>query len=456
MIKKSLVMGFTTGVLMLIGLVVQHFLAKYLTLDEYGVYVLMFSWIGLLSVFSLNSFNTIVTKASAQNYPRFFKTASKVCFLFSLLSSIALLIIGFFFEPERLNLFIVLAIFFPFYGGINLADSYFIGASKFNKYSIYMITSQCIIAGLQILSVVFLHGIFWLLFFTLLGTSVINLVMTFFIYRGIKQEKDYKKEQELTKYGIQLTGVGIFSSIASRIQYVLLASLAGTATLAIYAVAQLIPEKIKGLIKGVLNPPSMHLASQKKEESIYLMRKLILPLLLFGIGVGLLVSLFLPIIINLVFGQKYHEAIIYSLVLLVPVIFIPINAMFSSIIIYHDYKRFYTKITIITNILQIILFIVLIPLFQIWGVILAIVGLAVINTLLNLVWFYRLPIYPNKKTILTMRKGLKVKGYETIYFDEKLNGENILKVIGADYLFCKEKYPIWTRIIGKLSNIKNI
>lgn len=189
MIKKSVLMSFTTGILMLIGLITQHFLAKYLTINEYGTFALMLSWIGLVSVFSLNSFNTIVTKASAQNYPRFFKTANKICFLFSLIGSIVLIIIGSFFEVERLNLFILLAIFFPFYGGINLTESYFLGSSKFNKYSIYMIISQCIIAGLQIFSVVFFRGVFWLLFFTLLSTSMINLIMTLLIYKQIQQEK---------------------------------------------------------------------------------------------------------------------------------------------------------------------------------------------------------------------------------------------------------------------------
>jgi len=450
MIKKSLVMGFTTGVLMLIGLVVQHFLAEYLTLDEYGIYALMFSWVGLLSVFSLNSFNTIVTKASAQNYPRFFKTASKVCFLFSILGSVVLLVIGFFFETERLNLFILLAIFFPFYGGINLTESYLLGSSKFNKYSVYMITSQCIITGLQILSVVFLRGVFWLLFITLLSTSLINLLMTFFIYRSIQQEKDENKEKELTKYGIQLTGIGIFSSIASRIQYVLLASLAGTATLAIYAVAQIIPERIKGLIKGMLNPPSVWLASQEKEKSVNIMRKIVPLFLLLGLIGTALLALILPIVINLVFGQKYHEAILYSLVLLIPVTFIPINSMFGSIMIYHSYKRFYTKLTLLTNVVQIVLFIIFIPFFKIWGVIISVVGLAIITTILNLIWFYRLPQKSIKKTILTMQKSLKVKGYETIYFDGKLNGENILKLIETDHLSLKEKYPFWANIFKRI------
>ncbi|MBS3172961.1 oligosaccharide flippase family protein [Candidatus Woesearchaeota archaeon] len=445
MIKKSLIMGFTSGTLMLIGLVIQYFLAKYLSIDEYGMYILMFSWISVLSVFSLNSFNTTVIKASAQSYPRFFKTATKICFLFSLLGSIILLIVGFFFETQNMNLFILIAIFFPFYGGINLAESYLIGSSKFNKYSVYVIVSQIIVAVIQILSVVFLQGIFWLLFFTLLGTSIINIIMTFSIYTIIRQRKNVRKEKKLVKYGIGLTWPSIFSSIASRIQYILLAALADTSILAIYAVAQLIPEKIKGLIKSSINPLSIYLASKTKKESIYLMQRLILPLLMLGVLGYLMILIILPIGIKLVFGQKYQEAIFYSLVLSLPVIVIPLDALFISIVIYHGYKEYYTKLTLLTNIIQIVLFIILIPYFKIWGVIFSIVGLVVIVTFVNLIWFYRLPKYNVEKTILTMQRDLNIKGYKTLYFDGKFTGENILKVISADSIN-EEHHPYWVRI----------
>ena len=456
MIKKSLVMGFTTGILMIIGLVVQHILAKYLTLNEYGIYALMFSWIGLLSVFSLNSFNTIVTKASAQNYPRFFKTASKICFLFSLLGSIALLVIGFFFEVERLNLFILLAIFFPFYGGINFADSYLIGSSKFNKYSVYMITSQCIIAGLQIISVVFLQGVFWLLFFTLLGTSMINLVMTFFIYKNIKQEKDDKKDKELTKYGIELTGIGIFSSIASRIQYIILAALAGTATLAIYAVSQIIPERIKGLIKGILSPFSIYLASNDKERSIKIVRKATFILLLFSLSIILLTAIILPVIIKIIFGLKYEESIIYSLILLLALVSIPLDIGPGSIMVYQGFKKFYAKITLLTNLIKIIGFIIFIPLFKIYGIIITIVLASLSTTIINLIWFYKLPKPQIKKSLLILDKKFESDKYENIIIKPKINGQNIINIIESDYLSKAETYPLWIRIIAKLTFTKKV
>lgn len=185
------------------------------------------------------------------------------------------------------------------------------------------------------------------------------------------------------------------------------------------------------------------------------MHKLILPLLILGILVYLIISLLLPTVINLIFGQKYQESIIYSMVLLIPIIFIPINAMFSSIVIYHGYKRFYTKLTLLTNIIQIILFIILIPLFKIWGVIISVIGIMIVTTLLNFIWFYHLPKRATKKTILTMQKGLKIRGYKVIYFNGKLREKNILKVIQSESLN-KENYPLWVKILAKLIRVKYI
>jgi len=449
-------MGFTTGVLMLIGLVVQHFLAKYLTIDEYGIYALMFSWIALLSIFSLNSFNTIVTKAAAQKYPRFFKTASKICFLFSLIGSIVFLIIGFYFQPDLKSFFIIIAIFFPFYGGINLAEAFFIGSAKFEKWSLFVIISQIIIGIAQILSVYLFKDVSMLLFYTLLSTSLINLIITLYLFSKIKQETDKKKDKELTKYGIELTFITLIGSISTRVQYIILATLTNASTLAIYAVAQIIPERIKTVFKSSLNPLSIHLASINKEESIKILKKSLLLLILIGIIINISIALLLPPTILLIFGQKYVSSIIYSLALSSLIFLIPFNALFDSIVIYHGYKKFYAKLTIFLNVTQIILFFLLIPKFQIWGIIFSMLSLNFIATIIHLIWMFKIPKLKNKKTMLVFYKKNVLKGYRSVLIKSKVTGDNIIRIIEADYLSSKEKYPIWIKILTKMVGTKTL
>ena len=454
MIKKSVIMMFTTGIVMIIGLISQYFLAHYLTVDQYGQFALMISWIGLLSFFSLNSFNTVVTKAAAQGYPRFFKTASIICLLVSLLGSIILIIIGFYFQPSQKGLFILLAIFFPFYGGINLADSFFIGSREFTKYSWYMIISQGIITASQAFSVYFFHDVDYLLFSTLLFTSLVNIVMTLGIVYKIRQEYDKIKEKELIRYGFDYSLIQLIGTVSSRIQYILLGTLAGPTTLAIYAVAQMFPERLKTLFKSSLNPLSMHLAANNKEESVRLLRKTVPFFFLLGLVVTIVLILLLPTVVYIVFGQKYNDSIIYSVLLLLPTLLIPLNAMFASILVYHGYKKAFTYITISSNILQLLLFVLLIPSFQIWGIIITTFAINLLVTLFDIIWFYRLPQPKNKEIFLFPPGETHPLEKNQRRVSAQINEKSIFSVLESDYLLSEKKYPLWVRILARLSGTK--
>ncbi|MDP2947886.1 MAG: polysaccharide biosynthesis C-terminal domain-containing protein, partial [Nanoarchaeota archaeon] len=192
------------------------------------------------------------------------------------------------------------------------------------------------------------------------------------------------------------------------------------------------------------------------EKSLKIMRKIIPLLILIGLIGTFLIALILPIAINLVFGQKYQESVFYSLMLLISIVFIPLNGVFSSIIIYHGYKKFYLILTFFINIIQIILFLILIPIFRIWGIIFSIVSLSILTTLLNLIWFYRLPEKNYEKKVLSRDRKRKIKGYGVMSFDGKFNGDNILKIFESDFFNRGEDYPYWSKIIGKLSGAKVI
>lgn len=114
MIKNSLIVSITSGVLMIIGFVSQFFLARYLSKDQYGEFQLMMSWVVLMSFFSLSGFSHATLKSTAKGYNFFFKSSSLKCFFSSLIGSLILLLIGFFLQPSRVNLFILLSIFFLF------------------------------------------------------------------------------------------------------------------------------------------------------------------------------------------------------------------------------------------------------------------------------------------------------------------------------------------------------
>lgn len=441
---------------MIFGIGTQYFLARYLTQGQYGEFQLMLSWMTLLGFFALNSFNTIVTKSAAQKYEYYFKTANKICFSLSILGSLGLLIIGFFFETNYLTMFILMAIFFPFYSGINLSNDYLIGLSKFEKYFWINVITQFLSATTQIIAVVIFKNTLILLVTLLATISIINFTLTTYFYRKIEQKRDKNKDKENTKYGIRLALLSIVGSISSRIQYIILAAMTSPATLAIYAVAQILPTKIRNIFKGSLNPFSIFLASNKKEKSIKIVKKSIILLLLFGLIVAGISILLLPIAINLIFGQKYLDSIYYSIALTAIIFIVPLNSVLGSLIIYHGYKKFYTKVSLIASGLQIILFILLIPIFHIWGIIMAVILHQIIVTTINTIWFIKLPKSKDANIYLCKNENeINKHKMQINKITNKINGENIIKIIESDYLI-KDTYPLWVRIIAFLSFTKSI
>jgi O-antigen/teichoic acid export membrane protein len=438
---------------MIIGFVSQYFLAHYLTQGEFGELQLILSWITLLSFFSLNSFGTIVLKASAQGYPLFFRRASLICFLFALLGSLVLFVVGFYFESEKFQLFIIAAIFFPFYSGINLAQHYFTGKKEYKKYSYLVILTQILVTSLQVFALLFANSLKLVLLFTLLSTSIINLLITIYLVLNLQsEEKSQKQENELIEYGISLSFINIIPSIAGKIQFIILEAFTTPETLAIYAIAQLLPSRIKSLFRTLIIPFAVHLATKEKNESIDFARKAIILLLLYGLVSTILVSIFLPLFIQIIYGNKYDDSIFYSILLLVNLLFMPTNSIIGSVIIYQGYKKVYAKITTFKSVFSIILYIILIPFFEIYGIIFTVVLLSVFTFLLQIIWLYRLPRTESVKSVLFVNNNIELdEALKSLQISNKIKGTNIMKIIEADYLLKGEIYPVWVKIIAKLS-----
>lgn len=456
MIKNSFLMSIVSVTVMLIGIVSQYFLAHYLTKNDYGEFQLILSWITVLSFFSLNSFNTVVLKSSAQSYPVFFRKASLLCFLFSLIGSVILFIIGYFYESEKMQLFLIAAVFFPFYSGINLSQRYFTGKKKYKNYAFLTAGTQITVTALQVAALVLTSSLKTTLYLTLLSTSLINLIVTLYIAKKLKDEKkDLNKEKDLIKYGIYLNLINIIPTVAQKIQFIILNAFTTPAILAIYAAAQLFPSKIKSLFKSLIIPFLVYLAEKDKYKNIKIVKNAILILLLYGIISTIIILIFLPLLINVIFGNSYNESIPYSMLLLVELLFMPVNSTIGSIIIYQGYKKIYAKITTSRSVLIILLYLIFIPFWGIYGIIIPVILISFATFLMNLIWLYKLPKATMQKSLLILsNKKIIDENIEILRIPNKIEGKNIIKIIEADYFSRKEKYPIWVKIIGKLSFTK--
>jgi len=458
MIKDSLIMSISNLFLMLIGLMAQYFLSHYLSQNEYGEFQLILSWIVVVGFFSLNSFNSVVLKASTQKYSVFFRKASIICFLGSFLGSFTLIIIGLYFETEIKHIFLISAIFFPFYSGINLSQNYFTGNKEYKKFAFLNTITQVVVTASQIFILLYLPSTTNILITTLLITSLINISATIYIINKVKTEKiDANKEKELSKYGIYLTFISLIPSLAQRIQFIILNSYTTPAVLAIYAAAQLFPSKIIELLKSILIPFAVHIVSREKEYSIRITKKATLLLFLIGIISSVLCAILLPFLIKLIFGNQYNDSIFYSVILLSDVLFLPINSVISSVIVFQGFKKINTTITTIRSLISIVLYFILIPLFDIYGIIITVIFVSIVTLVTNTIWLFRLPSKKNVQLILCLKDSkLDDEKFKILKISNNIDGINIIKTIETDYLIKGEKYPWWVYPVAKLSFTKYI
>lgn len=381
-------MGATAVVVSVLGLLTQHFLACSFSKEDYGRFHLDLAWIALLGFFALNSFNTVVTKASAQGYPQFFNVAFKYCLGFSILGTIILISLNYYLEGPH---FLILAVFFPFYAGLNLSESYLIGKGRFNDYSLLAILS----GALRLLSVVILLssslGLRAILIGYLAVTAVVNIITCSAIaWKHTGACRNPNTEEQLIRFGLLLTALGVVLSVASRLQYILLSIYSTPAALATYAAASILPEKGKEMLKNVCNPVSIHLASIARRDAVYAMKKLLYPALLAGIIWSGFLAAMCYFLIPLIFGKAYADAVNVAMMLSSVQFVAILNAFLGSVIVYHGYQKYYSALSIVGNIVQIVLFAALVPGYQIKGIVIAIGAVNVVMTLFSLVCFRKI------------------------------------------------------------------
>ncbi|MFA7301083.1 MAG: polysaccharide biosynthesis C-terminal domain-containing protein [Candidatus Shapirobacteria bacterium] len=435
MIKNSFLSVANNIILFLISIIAQYYISHNLTQSQFGEYTIIISWISLISFLSLNSFNNIVTRAVSQGYERFFIEGSKICFISSFLASIILVYVGSYYPNLRI-LFNIAAISVPFLNGINLSNAYLNGKKKYS--TIFYITTilQIIITTTQIFLVITFKTPKILLLGLVVPTAFLNLITTIYISSKISGPYNKQQSNQYTKDGLHLNIVSVISIIASKIQYIILSIYTAPQILAIYAVAQIVPDKTKDLVKSFFNPASVWLASVDNQKAIHTIKKSIFLLFITGLIIMIPVLTLLPLAINIVYGSNYSTAIFFSSILSIPIVTIPLNSLISAIIIYHNHKKYYSYSTISTAIIQIALFLILIPKFNLLGIAISIVATSLVQTSQNIFWLFH------------QRTNIQLESITSNY-DKTIN--SLFEIISLDKLKRSDKLPMWATILAKLS-----
>lgn len=359
------------GVGMLTSLVVAIALANMVPPEVFGTYRFVLSGAGIIGAFALTGMSTAIVQAVARGYEGALRAGVRDYLSWGvvmvLLSSL-LSLYYFLNDNSQLGIaFLIVAVCNPLLNGFSLFSQFISGKKDFRTQSMYDSAAD-IVPALALIGVVFFtDSALAIIAVSFVSGIAINMALHF---RTLQRYAPNDATDPATLPFVKhLSFMGILGKIGENIDKVLVFHYLGAAPLALYAFAQTPVSQLK-LIADVPVRIALPKLSERNYEELRatLPRKtFILVAIMLTIAVAYAAAA--PYIFDLLF-PLYVDAVIYTQVLALSLALTP-SAMFSSALTAHmKNKELYISQAILP-LLKIGLFVVLLPIYGIWGAIAA-------------------------------------------------------------------------------------
>lgn len=382
------------GVSSVIALLMAIAFANLVSPTAYGGYKYLLSFSGLLAIFTLSGLNTAVTQATARGLDGSVWTAFKYRLQGGFfLTLLGLIISGYYYLAGNNWLsagFLLISLFTPFMESAIIYTSVLSGKRLFRLSATYNVISQ-FIASLIIFITINLTNEVWIILLSYLA-SYAGLNLFFLLKVTREQVKNNDIDPETIKFGLRLSGVNVLASVANYLDSIILWHFLGPIQVATYTFAQATITPSKTLLKSFFNLAMPKFAARDLKE----IKKTLPAKMLKAFGLVILPVIILILIIPIVFQlffPAYLASIPYAQVLALTLIFFPEKLMGIMFTAQMKEKQLYT-LNIVNPLIKIILILILIPLYGLWGAVWAILIQQVLASCLSLYLFQQLPLNP--------------------------------------------------------------
>jgi len=361
------VISFISGFLLAIAF------ANLLPKETYGNYTYVLSIGSILAISTLPGINTALIRTVARGYEGSFIPALKTKIRWGTLSSLASLgLAGYYFLNNNTTLFIcflIVAVFLPLMNSFTIYQAFWNGKKRFDIQTKYNIVIQVISVSALILSLFLSDNLFIVLLVYFISHTVLHFI---FLQITIKKIRivEQKQDSQTISFGKHLSLMSFLESIAQRLDKILIWHFLGPVQLAIYSFAYFPIKELQALFGKTLGPLARPKFSEKTMQDLKaFLPKKIIKIFLLIIPIVVLYIIFVPYIYRIFFPQ-YLGSIKYSRVLALILLASPLMFLGISLQVQLKKKELYIS-RFIGDIALIILLIILIPIYQIWGVIVA-------------------------------------------------------------------------------------
>ena len=362
--KNSFWVSFKNGVGMLVGFCLSIAWARLASKQVYGQYTFVLSIMYLLTFLSVPRFNFALSQAVAKGYEGALKQTTKVSFLGSLVAGLAFLAVAsrYFYlgDPGLGYSFIWVAIFFPLLFGLKTYDHFLIGKRRFDRSAQFAALSS-VLTGISLILALRLPILVFLYLLINGGGNVVFWNYT----RSLVRNK--KKDPDVVRFGMYLTGLSLAAMLMSRFGQVLLNQFQGAEMLATYTIAMVIPSAIQNQLQNLIDVAKIKVADRGRQQLVGVWRRHGWKWLGLGLGTAALLWLTLPVVIPLIYSNKYNDAVIYAQVASLALILWPVNTFIGELVVLEKKKKIIALSHFIPSVPSMILLPLMISRWGIWG-----------------------------------------------------------------------------------------
>jgi len=370
--RGSFWLGVGKGIGIVSGLILSVAFANLLPKDAFGTYQFVLSLAAVVSAFTLTGLKTAILQAVSRGY----EGALWRGFITYLKWSIGIALGGFtlafyYFVNDNNTLavsFLIIGALAPFLESFKLYPQFFAGKKDFRLVTLFETCHKPLPITAILLTLFLTNNPVIIVFVYFLSHTVTAGVLFWYMLEKYKPG-DTIEHGSMLNYAKHLSFLNILGSIADNLDRILLFHFVGPAQVAIYSFARM-PQSylsnITGIIKTLLFPKmsTQSMGTLKKT----LPRKLFL-LLLVLLGIVIVYIFTAPLIFRFLFPQ-YLDSVLFSQVLALIILFSPLG-MVRLIFYAHARKKEMYTLSVGGQVLKIALLLVLLPLYGIWGAIIA-------------------------------------------------------------------------------------
>ncbi len=352
-----------------VGILLSVVLARFTSEKILGQYNFLISILTIFSIISLPGINVSLLRSVARKKHGTYKKAVKFSFLWSLAGLPLTLLIGayyYFYDEQIIGIGIfVAAIFSPLIFPFASWDSLYQGQSKFSISTYFNSIKTVIIAGFVSVSIFFGKDNLILIFISYLASNTFTNLL--FYYLSFKHIKNDDIENSWKKSSYKLSLIAVISLIYDHADKIIIGVFFEPEKLAVYSIAVSIIIYLRTAIKMLIRVIMPKLFAADKELLQNILRKYIVKFFVVLILGSIVFYFLLPFVITILYSTKYENSVFYAQIYLISIPATGLVMFLQNYLIAFNSETLMIKVKLIFTVLNLLLYILLIPYFGIFG-----------------------------------------------------------------------------------------